>query len=298
MRMIWPTCRFKLSSEKLTFCPTRKSSLRWTSGGGCSGALAVEPGVAEPLVPAFSSPSTIAAYETLMRCWLCSSSSVTWLSFMDTILAGRSLPVPHSQNSTIWPRCSCWRACTMRRGSAISCSMTQLSWYSSALVAMGRSSMSLTRMGPLCPALAGGASSGGLLGGLLAAVLALAQLRCHRPRHEFVQPVAGVVGNAIEHVAQVGLRVDTAQLGRADQGVDHRSATPTAIGAQVQEVLASDRDASQRTLRRVVVRLDAAVVNEARERGPVAQRVADRHGHGRLRRDLCQRRIQPGLELL
>lgn len=158
--------------------------------------------------------------------------------------------------------------------------------------------MSLTRMGPLCPALAGGALSGGLLGGGLGGVLALAQLRRHRPRQEFVQAVAGVLGNAIEHVAQVGLRVDAAQLGGADQGVDDRRAAPTGIGAKVQEVLAPDRNASQRTLGRVVVRLDATVVNETRECGPVAQRVADRHGHGRLRRDLCQRRVQPGLELL
>lgn len=35
------------------------------------------------------------------------------------------------------PMCSCDRACTMRLGSAMSCSMTQLSWYNSALVAMG-----------------------------------------------------------------------------------------------------------------------------------------------------------------
>jgi hypothetical protein len=110
--------------------------------------------------------------------------------------------------------------------------------------------------------------------------------------------VAGMVRNAIEHMAQVGLRVDAAQLGRADQCVDDRSATPPGIGAQVQEVLASNRDASQRTLRRVAVRLDATFVNEARERGPVAQRVADRRRHGRLRRDLCQGRFQPGLELL
>ncbi len=58
--------------------------------------------------------------------------------------------------------------------------------------------MSLTRMGPLCPALAGGALSGGLLGGGLGGVLALAQLRRHRPRQEFVQAVAGVLGNAID----------------------------------------------------------------------------------------------------
>jgi hypothetical protein len=97
-------------------------------------------------------------------------------------------------------------------------------------------------MGPLCPALAGGAPSGGLLGGWLGGVLALAHLRRHRPRQEFVKAVAGMVGNAIEHVAQVGLRVDAAQLGGADQGVDDRRAATAGIGAEVQEVLSSDRN--------------------------------------------------------
>ena len=38
----------------------------------------------------------------------------------------------------------CERACTMRLGLAMNCSMTPLSWYSSALVAMGRPSICLT----------------------------------------------------------------------------------------------------------------------------------------------------------
>lgn len=65
----------------------------------------------------------------------------------------------------------------------------------------------------------------------------------------------------------------------------------------MQVVLASDRNASQRALGCVVVGLDPAVVDEARERCPVAQRVADRQCHRRLRRDLRQRRVQPRLQL-
>ena len=48
----------------------------------------------------------------------------------------------------------------------------------------------------------------------------------------------------------------------------------------MQVVLATNRHCAQRPLGSVVVRLDAPVGHEARERAPVRQRVADRAGQG------------------
>jgi len=39
-------------------------------------------------------------------------------------------------------------------------------------------------------------------------------LRSNRPRQQLVDPVARVIGDALEDVAQVALRVDPVQLGR------------------------------------------------------------------------------------
>ena len=64
-----------------------------------------------------------------------------------------------------------------------------------------------------------------------------------------------MVGDALEHMAQVGLRIDADELGRADQGVNHRRAVPAVVGAEMQ-VVPPDRHAAQRALGRVVVRLD------------------------------------------
>jgi len=47
-----------------------------------------------------------------------------------------------------------------------------------------------------------------------------------------------VIGDAREHVAEVGFRIDAVQLGRADQAVDRGGAVAAGIGSSKQVVLA------------------------------------------------------------
>src|SRR5437762_11236428 len=108
----------------------------------------------------------------------------------------------------------------MRRGSANSCSMTQLSWYSSALVAIGRSSISLMRMSTFCPR-PPGLHSGRQRHVFRAGVVL--PLRGDHPGQQLVDAVARVVGDALKDVAHVALRVDPDQLGRAQRSEEDTS---------------------------------------------------------------------------
>jgi len=58
------------------------------------------------------------------------------------------------------------------------------------------------------------------------------------PGQQFVDAVDRVIGDAREHVAEVGFRIDAVQLGRADQAVDRGGAVAAGIGSSKQVVLA------------------------------------------------------------
>ena len=96
------------------------------------------------------------------------------------------------------------------------------------------------------------------------------------PRQQLVDAVDRMVGDALEHVAQVRLGIEAVELGRLHQAVDRRGALAARVGAGEQVVLAAEGDAAQRALGGVVVDLDAAVVAIAGQRRPALRRVADR----------------------
>src|ERR1017187_2422604 len=64
------------------------------------------------------------------------------------------------------------------------------------------------------------------------------QLWRNDPRQQLVDAVDRVICDALQDVAQVQLRVDPAQLGRAEQRVDHGGTLTANVRAQVQVVLA------------------------------------------------------------
>ncbi len=88
-----------------------------------------------------------------------------------------------------------------------------------------------------------------------------------------------MLGDALEDVAQIALRVDPVQLGRAQQRVHHCRRVATRIRADVEVVFSADRYATQGALSRIVVCVDASVTDEVRQRRPVVQGIADRQRH-------------------
>ena len=69
-----------------------------------------------------------------------------------------------------------------------------------------------------------------------------------------------MIGDACEHLAQVGFGIEPVQLGRLDQGVEGGRAFGPKVGTGEQVILAPDRDAAQRPLGcgPALVRLGAA----------------------------------------
>src|SRR5438105_3335601 len=77
----------------------------------------------------------------------------------------------------------------------------------------------------------------------------------HVPQQQFVDAVHGVIGDAFEHVPQVGRWVHAIEFGRSDEAVHGGSTLAASIGAGEQEVVATECDAAQTSLGRRVVDL-------------------------------------------
>ena len=73
------------------------------------------------------------------------------------------------------------------------------------------------------------------------------------PGQQFADAVDRVVGDAAEHVAQVGFGIEPVELGRADQAVDRGGALAAGVGAGKEVVLPSQRDGTQGPLGGVIV---------------------------------------------
>jgi hypothetical protein len=67
------------------------------------------------------------------------------------------------------------------------------------------------------------------------------------PGQELVDPVDRVVGDAGEHVAQVGLRIEAVQGRGLDERVENRSPTTTGVRAGKEVVLAAQRERADGT---------------------------------------------------
>ena len=65
------------------------------------------------------------------------------------------------------------------------------------------------------------------------------------PGQQFGDAVDRVIGDAREHVAQVGFGIEAVELGRADQAVDRGGALAAGIGAAKQVVLATQSYSAQ-----------------------------------------------------
>lgn len=103
-------------------------------------------------------------------------------------------------------------------------------------------------------------------------------------------------GDASQDVCEPSLRIDVIHLGSDDQAVEDRRALTAAIRAAEQPRLAAQGDAAQRALGGVVAEADAAIVEEADERGPAPQHVVDGLGQIVSAGELVARLVQPSLQ--
>jgi hypothetical protein len=64
------------------------------------------------------------------------------------------------------------------------------------------------------------------------------------PWQQFVDAIDGMLGDASDDVAQVGLGIKAIQFDGADQSVDCGAPFASAVGAEVQEVFSAESDAT------------------------------------------------------
>ena len=81
------------------------------------------------------------------------------------------------------------------------------------------------------------------------------------------------VGQAFQHVLEVGERLDAIEFCSGQQRRDGRPARCTAVGTGEEMVLAAKRDRADRSFDRVVVELDASVIEEAAKGAPTGESI-------------------------
>lgn len=99
-----------------------------------------------------------------------------------------------------------------------------------------------------------------------------------------------------EGVGQVSERIDVVQLTGLDQRGDDGPVLGAAVGACEQRIFSVERDRTDRTLDSVVVELDTAIIDEARQALPARERIADGLGELALLADQGELCVEPLLE--
>lgn len=67
--------------------------------------------------------------------------------------------------------------------------------------------------------------------------------RCPVPRQQFVEPIDLVIVNAVEHVGQIGLRIDAVHLGRLDYRHGTCQCLRAGVSASEEPIFSSDSNA-------------------------------------------------------
>ena len=73
------------------------------------------------------------------------------------------------------------------------------------------------------------------------------------PGEQIADALVGVLGDAAEDVAQIGLGIEVVELGALGQGIDRCGALAARIRSGEQIILVADCDRAERSLGRIVV---------------------------------------------
>src|SRR4029453_6541822 len=104
------------------------------------------------------------------------------------------------------------------------------------------------------------------------------------------------VGHAIEDIFEISVWLRPIELRRLEQRSDHCPTVGAAVGPGEEVVLAPQSHGPDGALDRIVVELDATVLEEPAQRRPACEGIADRFGEAAARRHLQELVLQPGFE--
>jgi hypothetical protein len=82
------------------------------------------------------------------------------------------------------------------------------------------------------------------------------------------------INHSFEHISEIGEGLDVIELGRGNERSDNGPAIAAAVRAGEQMVRAAERNRSDGALDRVVIELNAAVIEKAGERHPSGERAS------------------------
>src|SRR3954470_21760658 len=120
------------------------------------------------------------------------------------------------------------------------------------------------------------------------------------PGEQLVEPVdrRAPGDHPLEHIRQIGLRVEVVQLRRVDQTGQDRPRPGSALTPGEERILTAKCNRPHGPFNRVRVHLDPAVLQEQGETGPVAEHILDRLNQARPARKLDQGGHQPRFQSL
>ena len=95
-------------------------------------------------------------------------------------------------------------------------------------------------------------------------------------RQKVVELGDRIIGDALEHIAEPGERINAEKLAGSDKAAEHGCGLTSVIATEEGPVVAADGNAAQSPLGGVVVDGQIAVVAIARQRRPVLERVSQR----------------------
>ena len=88
-----------------------------------------------------------------------------------------------------------------------------------------------------------------------------AKLIGNDPRKQFIDAIDGMLGDASDDVAEVGLGIKAIQFGGTNESVDCGPAFAAAVGAEVQIVLSAESDSTSSAFSCVVVDFHSSVID-------------------------------------
>src|SRR3954468_18190209 len=120
------------------------------------------------------------------------------------------------------------------------------------------------------------------------------------PGQQLVQPIDRRASrdHPLEHIHQIGVRVEIVQLRRVDQTGQDRPGPSPAVTASEECILPTKCNRPHGPFNRVRVHLDPPILQEHGETGPVAEHILDRLNQARPARKLDQGGHQPRFQSL
>src|SRR5882672_9375429 len=99
----------------------------------------------------------------------------------------------------------------------------------------------------------------------------LIQLIGHIPRQQLLDAIDRMIGDALEYVVQIALRVDVIKFATFHETINDRRTLTAGVGSEEQIIASPGTDSTNGTLRDIIVDLQSTVLGIAAQGIPAVQ---------------------------